>query len=55
MLLTLQKKFVIVKEKRNFDDSLSYCKSLNGSLALPESQEENNQIMEAISKIDSLI
>ena len=48
MLLTLQKKFLIVKEKRNFDGSQSYCKSLNGNLALPESQEENQRIMEEI-------
>ena len=39
----LQKKIVIVKEKKNLAESSAHCRSLGGSLALPESSEEENQ------------
>ena len=46
----LQKKLVVVKEKKNYDDSSAHCKSLGGSLALPESSEENQQILDELFK-----
>ena len=46
--LVLQKKYVVVKEKMNYAGSLAHCKSLGGSLALPESPEENQQMLDEL-------
>ena len=46
----LQKRIVVVKEKKNFTDSEAICKSLGGSLALPESVEENQQLKHELGK-----
>ena len=45
-----QKKYVIVKEKKNFADSLAHCRSLGGTLALPQSAEENEQMLHELGK-----
>ena len=35
---------------RDFDASQKHCKSLGGTLALPESEEENQKIRDELSK-----
>ena len=45
-----QKRYVVVKERRNFDDSSAHCKSLGGTLALPELAEENERILHEIGE-----
>ena len=45
---SLQKRFVVIKQPKNYADSAAHCKSVGGSLALPESLEENQQIMQEI-------
>ena len=47
----LQKKFVIVKEVKTVAARSAHCKSLGGTLALPESVEENQRIMDELSNI----
>ena len=47
----LQKRFVVMKEKKNFDYGLAHCKSLGGTLGLPESIEENQQILNEIGNV----
>ena len=36
---------------RSYDDSLANCKTLGGSLAIPESEDDMQWIMQEISKI----
>ena len=50
-----QKKYLVVKENKNFADSSAHCESLGESLALPESVEENEQILRELSKIPILL
>ena len=45
----LQKKFVVVKQMKNFADSSAHCKSLGGSLAAQESVEENQLMLDELS------
>ena len=46
----LQKRYVVGKVKKNYADSSAQCESLGGSLALPESVEENQQMLEELGK-----
>ena len=48
--MTLQKKYVLVKQKKNYTDCSAHCKSLGGALAVPESAEEYQQIQQVIGK-----
>ena len=48
--MMLQKKFVLVKELKNFTESSAHCESLGGSVALPETAEENQQISQMLGK-----
>ena len=50
-MLNFQKRSVIVKQMKNYSESLAHCKSLGGTLALPESAEENQQIIDAAGNI----
>ena len=45
-----QKKYVVVNEKKNIADSSVHCKSIGGTLALPESVEEDQQMLQEIGK-----
>ena len=49
--LQLQKTFVVVKDKKNFSESVAHCKSLGGVVALPESSAENYHILDLIGKV----
>ena len=40
-----------MKDQKTFDDSLAHCKSLGGTLALPESAEENQRILDDLGNI----
>ena len=53
--LILQKKYVIGKVKMNFVDSAAHCESLGGNLALPESAEENQQILDKLGNSTKLL
>ena len=46
----LQKKYVFVKEKMKFTDSLAHCKSLGGILAVAESAEENQWMQQELGE-----
>ena len=46
----LQKKFVVETTKETHADSSAHCKIFGGALALPESAEENQQLLQAIGK-----
>ena len=48
---SLQKRFLVMRLKKNVADSSAHCESLGGSLALPESEEENQQIMQEIGSL----
>ena len=51
----LQKKFYVAQQSMNYADSSAQCKSLGGSLALPESAEETQQIIDELGKIIELL
>ena len=46
----LQKKYLLIKQKKKFPDSLAHCQSLGGTLALPESAEENQMLQQEIGE-----
>ena len=50
-----QKKYVIGKEKKTYADSSAHCESQGGTLALPESAEDNEQILHQLSKHSKLL
>ena len=41
---------MIVMEKRTFANSVSHCKSLGGSLAVPETEDDNEAIKNEIGE-----
>ena len=45
----LQKRLVYVKESKTYVGSSAHCKSVGGSLATPESEEENQQMLDELS------
>ena len=51
----LQKKFFVAQQSMNYADSSAHCKSLGGSLALPESAVETQQIIDELGKISELL
>ena len=53
--LILQKRYVVVKEKKIYSDSSAHCESLGGSLALPDSAAENQQILEELGESMQLL
>ena len=51
----LQKGIVVVNEKKTFADSEAHCKSLGGRLAFPESEEENQRILDELRMNSNLL
>ena len=46
---------MIVKQLKNYADSIVHCRSLGGALAIPESAEENQQIVDELNNDSKLI